>query len=282
MLLATAFLGAISNCTPSTTGSTQEPTTTETSLAKGPQRVLSLTLLGDEILYDLGPKARIKTIGVSMLTDDKRYHSTAGRWPSDVPRVHTRSEDVLTIRPDLVVVASFTATEIVAALRGAGTSVLRLGSMNGAADYRRNIRNVATALQLPAEGEALVDSFDARLKQVANKAQSKTPKPRVLSSFSGMVPGAHTSFNDVLNLCGAQNAATHEGFKRITAEKIILMDPDFIVVPEHTTNDPTILATRAARLGHVIPISTAILTSSGRGIADLAGTLCRALRAPQP
>ncbi len=48
-----------------------------------PQRIVSQTLLSDEILWDLGPQVRAHVIAVSKLADDPRYSSVVGRRSSD-------------------------------------------------------------------------------------------------------------------------------------------------------------------------------------------------------
>lgn len=253
-------------------------------LNRAPQRIVSVALLADEILYDLGPEVRQATVAVSHLNDDKRYHTSAGRWPKTVVRTATRSEDLLLLRPDMLFVASFTAQELISAVRGAGIQVLRLGDMNGFADYRANIRLVATAIHKAEAGQALIRQFDQELTgwRQDRKTSDGQPSLRVLSNFEGMVPGRRTSFDDALTLCGGRNAATHRGFTRMSAETMIVLDPDLIVVPHHRTADPVIALTRAAKAGRLVGIHPAILTSSGRGMVQLTKILCSALAGRGP
>ncbi len=249
--------------------------------APGPsRRVLSQTVLSDEILWALGPEARARVVGVSVMADDPRYSRIAGTWPDSVPRLAVTSEGLLARAPDLVVIASFTSPEIKALLAAQHVRLLELDSFTGFTDYRQHVRALASAVE--TTGEPLLTALDTRLAALA--ARRPAIAPTAVSWGDGYAATGATTFADIAAAAGLVNLPERKGLSGhvpVAMEQLVAWDPEIIVVscPAITPDDPAcahaeatfaagpgITATRAARNHGVIAIPARDLGSTGEGM----------------
>lgn len=249
--------------------------------ATGPaQRIASQTIPSDEILWALGEEVRPRVIAVSTLVDDARYSTIVGAWPPEVLRAPVTSEEILALQPDLAIVADFTAAETLALVEHAGVGLLRLSGFDGFDDHRRHVGEVAAATGAQAAGARLVQRFDARLE--ALRAAPGGPRPTILSLNEGNVAGAGTTFADICDAAGFDNAAARagiEGHQRVSLEQIVAWDPEVLVVPCGPDDAEAVVAqasaragmaaTRAVRSGAVVPVPSPLLYSAGAAMLDV-------------
>ena len=253
---------------------------------EGPaRRVLSLTVLSDEILWALGPETRARVVGLSVMADDPRYSRVAGLWPADVPRLAVTSEGLLARDPDLVVIASFTSPEIKALLTSQRVRLLEFDSFTGFADYRAHLRALATAVEAAPAGERAVAELDVRIAALAARrtAASRTAVTAI-SWGDGYAATGGTTFADIAAAVGLVNlpeSAGLSGHVPVAMEQLVAWDPEVIVIscPAAAPDDPAcaaaeaafaagpgLAATRAARQRGVIAIPARDLGSTGEGM----------------
>ena len=251
-------------------------------------RVVSQTVLSDEVLWELGAEVRAQVVAVSSMADDPRYSRVVDRWPPELPRAAGTSEALLALVPDLVILARFTAAETQALIRDAGLRTLVLERFDGFADYRTNLRAIASAVEGSAAGEQLVDAFDARLAEL----RIDDPQgPRVLSWNDGNVPAGGTSFDDEATAAGYRNLPAEQGRRghlQLGVEQLLAWDPDALVVPCGQDDGEAVIAELAARPGlrslravrdeRVIAVPSRDLYSAGAGMLDVV----ERLRAARP
>lgn len=248
-----------------------------------PQRIVSQTVVSDEILWELGQDVRRRVVGVSSMADDATYSGVVSMWPSKVPRVPGSSEALVAIRPDLVVLADFTAAETKALLEHAGIRTLMLVGFDGFDAFRRHVRQVAATVGAGDEGEALVARFDDAL--ATHRVLQPTDAPTVVSWIEGMVAGADTTFDDQASAAGLVNAAAQHGVhghRAVPLEQLTTWDPDMIVTACQGDCDaargrilelPGLSATRAARSGRVLAIESHLLFSTGLDMIEVVKSL---------
>jgi len=253
-----------------------------------PQRIVSQTVLSDEILWALGEPVRSRVVAVSIMADDERYSRVAGRWPPALPRVRGGSEQLLSIAPDLVIVADFTAAEARALLRKAGVRTLAISGFDGFDDYRRHVRELAEIVGASEAGERVIERFDRQLSEVrVDGAAERTPE--ILSWIDGMVAGARTTFDDAARAAGYDNVAAvhgHAGHVHLSVEQIVAWDPEYIVTTCGTipceqaeralASREGFSATRAAIDGHIVAIPSRHLLAVGEGMLEVVEILVAA------
>lgn len=258
------------------------------------RRVVSQTVLSDEVLWALGPAARARVVGVSALADDPRYSDVADAWPAELPRRALTTEGLLALAPDLAIVASFTAPEVRAVLVAHGVRMLELDGFSGLADYRAHVRRIAAAVDAAPAGEALLADLDAALAEL----RARRPKQRLaaISWADGFSAGAGTTFDDVADAAGLSNLTAEQGLQghaAVPLEQLVAWDPAVIVVscPARAADDPAcrdaeaaaaalpgVAATRAARTGRIVAVPARALASTGAGMITAASILQARLR----
>ena len=247
------------------------------------RRVISQTVLGDEILWDLGPDAHARVVGVSVMADDPRYSRAAGHWPATLPRLAATTEGLLAHAPDLAVIASYTAPETRALLAANGVRLLELGRNPGFDDYRHDLRSLAAAVEAGPIAEARIRQLDARLAALA--AHRPPVAPGVVSWGDGYAATGATSFADIARAAGLDNLPERAGLSGhvpVAIEQLLAWDPAYIVIacpaarPEDpacaaaerdfVASGPGLSATRAAREHGVIAVPARDLASTGEGM----------------
>ena len=83
----------------------------------------------------------------------------------------------------------------------------------------------------PAEQtDRLRDLGDPRLTDISEKMESVEPVWTVyFHSEDWRTPGRNTLINDVFELVKLENIATHDGYKEISPETVVALEPDIIV-----------------------------------------------------
>lgn len=253
------------------------------------RRVASQTIISDEVLWALGPATRARVVAVSTLADDPRYSGAAGVWPPAVPRRAMTSEGILSLSPDLAIIASFTAPEVRALLQDHGVRMLELSRFSGFDDYRAHVRTIAAAVDAAADGERLIAAFDRRIAGLAGPRPS-APLPAV-SWGDGHAAAAGTTFDDIARTAGLTNMAAEQGLIghiAVPLEQLVAWDPAVLVVscPAVAPDDPAcrtaeqdaaalpgVAATRAARDGRIVAVPARELSSTGEGMVTAAEIL---------
>src|SRR5690606_14391724 len=129
-------------------------------------RIVSQTVLSDEILWKLGPETQDHVVAVSKMADDPRYSSVANLWPSKVQRLSVAAESLLALSPDLIIIASFSSPEIRELLRRNGIQTIVLDQFTDFSDFRQHTRSIAHAVGADERAERLIAQFDARLANI--------------------------------------------------------------------------------------------------------------------
>lgn len=210
-------------------------------IPKKPRRIVSGTLGSDHILLALVPRDHF--LAVTYFTADPAYSFVlreARKFPPErlIAGVSGAAERLLTWRPDLVVVASFSDQAAVAHLRDAGIPVIVLQHFRSLDDVRQNIQLLGRAVGEEARSEQLLNAMDRRLKAVARRVVGM---PRVRAMTYALIGGravteaAGTSFEAIIHAAGGQNVAADEGglvgSVSISMERLLALDPDVILVP---------------------------------------------------
>ena len=215
---------------------------TGTAAAAPPTRIVSLNLCTDQILLDLVPRERIAALSwlaadrdVSPITDD-----IAG-----LQLVRGGAEEVLALRPDLVLANPYAAAPTVDLLKRLGTVTEVIPFAQDFDGIRLAVRRVAAAVGELARGEALVARFDAGLAAVTG-ATPKAPRPEALVyQVNGLVSGSGSLIDAALDAAGLANQAATRRLAsggRLALEQLVAVPPDLVVLAQAPRTYATVVS----------------------------------------
>jgi iron complex transport system substrate-binding protein len=197
-----------------------------------PQRIVSLNLCADQYLLALADPPQITAL--TRFARDPEM-SAAARQARAVPVTRGSAEDVLALRPDLILATPGRRRETLAQLRGRRIATLDVLPADDYAQVVRQVRAVAAAVGHPARGEALIARMDRRLAAVAPDAG----RGAVAAYYQrrGFLTGTGTLVDDLMRRVGLRNLAARLGkpvLARVGLEEMALARPDYLIVETAT------------------------------------------------
>jgi iron complex transport system substrate-binding protein len=242
--------------------------------------------MGDELLFLLVPPERVAC--VSTFADDAEVSNVAGRFPASVPRLVARTEPVIATRPDLIVAAPWNDRSFLAGLKALGVRSLTLDAAEDFDGIERTLLALGKAVGAEKQARARAAELRARLLGLERALSRAEPlkRPRVLSLSHLVVAGSGTTVDALIRRAGAVNAAAGiEGHRKLSAEQILTLDPDVLLLGQGLDTDaasvlrayPQLEATRAAKIGRVILLPPRLLTTVSPFLVEGAEQLARRL-----
>ena len=203
--------------------------------AKKYNHIVSLTLSGDEMLLGLVPENRIAGLS-GKINEDKEISNVVDK-AKKFPKIEGNEEVLMSLEPDLIIVADWLSKRITDIGAITGAKVYFYKTPNSYEEQKKLIRDLANLVEEKENGEKLIKNMDDRLKALQNKITKnyKGAKPRILMYTSfGTTSGKNTTFSDMVKLINGVNVVAEagiDGFKDISKEKVIELNPDIIIVP---------------------------------------------------
>jgi iron complex transport system substrate-binding protein len=207
--------------------------------AERPARVVSVHLCADQLVLRLADRDQIAAITYLARDPGQSYMADQARG---IPVTNGLAEQVIALKPDLVLAGAFSARTTVRILRRLGIRVLDLPEPTDFAQIRGLIRTVAGALGQAARGEALIAAMDRRLAAVP-RPDPAARKLAVNYQPSGYTNGPGTLEHAVLAAAGLRNLADQLGFGatgQITLETLIAAAPDVVLFNAVADDGPSL------------------------------------------
>ncbi len=202
-----------------------------------PSKVVSLSLASDEILIGLlgDSKQLDRLIGVSKYLDSGEYSNFLNytnqktiKKLRGVPRLGNRVEEVVRLKPDMVILASFNDPKYKRTLEKFKIPYMELKNFHTLDDIRENILTLAKLMNLGTSGARLVKKFD---KKIGPKRHYPGVLIKLLQySIYDSPPGPDSLSDAAMRHCGARNLVERSGWTKIKAESLARMKPDFVVL----------------------------------------------------
>jgi iron complex transport system substrate-binding protein len=204
-----------------------------------PSRIVSLNLCTDQLLLQLVEPARIASL--TYLAADPELSTQADR-ARDLPSVRATAEEVILLRTDLALAGEYGAPEAVSALRRWGIPVVQFAPATSWEAIREQLRRAAAAVQEVEKGEALLEWMDASLAALEARKPAAMLRAIIVQA-DGATYGSETLADAVLRAAGFRNVAAElgvVGYGTISLERILLADPDLVVVLDYHADVPTL------------------------------------------
>jgi len=195
-----------------------------------PGRVVSLNVCTDQLALLLGAPGQL--VSVSRLAHDPRSSAMAAAARA-IPANGASAEEVVLLRPDLVVAGSYTARATVEMLLRLGYRVERFEPARSLEDARENIRRMGALLGREAEAAEVLAAFDRRLAALADQPDRR-PVVAYYLPFNETA-GARSLTGEILAAAGMENLSEARGLPyggRLPLEALVLAHPDLILVSQ--------------------------------------------------
>jgi len=193
-------------------------------------RLVSMNVCTDQLVLTLADPEQI--LGLSRFSRDG-WQSKAGDL-SRYPVLSGGAEDVLLIKPDIVVASAFDKRATRELLKAKGLRLAELAVPRNLDEARQQIREAGDIIGHPDRAAAEIARLDAALARARQAVSSR--HFRVLPvSRRGWVAGSDSFVGSLLGETGLRSAAGDLGFNFggfASLEAIVKLRPDFIVVSQ--------------------------------------------------
>lgn len=207
-----------------------------------PQRIVSLNVCADQLLYTLVDKKQITAL--SHLSRDPKLSNIA-REAQSIPTTNGNAEAVIRLNPDLVIAGAFTTRATVNLLKKLGRNVLVLKLENSIKDMYDNLQAIGTATGTQARANELIASLKRRVETVQHMLKAQTPPKAMIYYVNSYTSGKGTLVDDVVTASGLSNVAADaglSGFATFPLERLIIEKPDVILLGHGKDDYRTIVA----------------------------------------
>jgi iron complex transport system substrate-binding protein len=194
-------------------------------------RIASINLCTDQLLVTLADPAQI--LGLSPYSRDRARSWDAAK-AAQFPKLSGEAEDVLVLRPDIVVAGRFTKRATRELLKEKGLRVVEFDAARSLDDVKKQIRQMGDLVRHPDRAAAEIQRLDTAIAH-AREVVSRKPYRVLALSRRGWVSGGDSLTSSLLATAGLSNAAADLGFKLggfASLEAIVSLRPDFLLVSD--------------------------------------------------
>lgn len=260
--------------------------------AELPQRWISAGGSVSEWIVELGGESRLVAVDTT-----SQHPASLEKMPKVGYQRQLSAEGILALRPDLLVGSEEMGPQpVLDQLRRASVRVEMLSSKPELPALENNLKQLGAWLGKPEQAQAEFAAFRDSLNSLSNRLTSnKGSAPRVLLLVGGagdrpLVAGSDTLGAWLLAQAGANNIATHKGYKPLSSEMLLGLDPAFIVIADRringpeaaqalVTQNPGLASSRAVREKHLLALDATLLVGGlGPRLPAAAETLAQTFR----
>lgn len=197
-----------------------------------PRRIVSLNLCADQLLVGLADRGQI--VALTEWARDPELSAIA-RQARDMPFTHRSAEEVMALRPDLVIGAPFQTRAVLAPLKAQGLTLLELPRGEGVAAIEASITTLAAAVGHPERGMRMI----ARMRHALAAVGPPPGRGRVAAYYQrqGYLTGTGTLVDEMFRRVGLVNLAGRLGrpaLSQLSLEEMALARPDFLILETGT------------------------------------------------
>src|SRR5215216_1313909 len=253
------------------------------------QRVISMAPSNTEILFAID--AGDQVVGRDALSDFPEAAKAVADIGSTFDALNT--EQIVSLKPDLVLAAEINTPEQVKQLEDLGLTVYYLKNPLTLEEMYGNLGIVAQLTGHEKEAATLTESLKARVAAVDQKIAPISSRPNVFYELDATDPakpytaGKGTFITQLIERAGGHNiAADLEGYPQMSLEQVVAADPTFIILgdarygvsPESIAQRPGWENLAAVKNGQVIPFNDDLVSRPGPRLVDALEELAKLLR----
>ncbi len=207
--------------------------------AAKPQRVVSLNPCIDSVLVRVADRGQVAAI--SHWSHDPAATSLPLALARRFPAQGGTAEEVIALKPDLVLISTFTPLATRAALERLKVRTVSVGLPATIAESLAQVRLIAGAVGQGARGNALVAGIEAEL---ARARRAGTPRPALMRMASGFVPGPGSLSEALMANAGLPSEAAGRGLTGagVIALEALALDPPAELITDRPQALPPLVA----------------------------------------
>lgn len=257
-----------------------------------PQRWVSAGGAFSEWVVALGGESKL--VGVDSTS---QYPRSLRALPGIGYQRALAAEGILTLKPDILLGSNeMGPPPVLEQLKAAGVRIEMLSAKPDLPSLQHTLTELGQLLGQPAHAQALMDGYRQRLRNHASgvaqaKQHATAPRVLMLLSHSGgnlQAAGKDTLAAWMIEQSGGQNLTTHNGYKPVSNEAMLALDPQVIIFAGGKLDgeaaraallaqNPVLAQTRAGREGRVMVIDPTLLVGGlGPRVPDALDTLSAA------
>ncbi len=253
-------------------------------LPENPQRVMATSAALDTVLLEFLPPSKIPAVqGDAKSPWSSLVWETARQVQGKLAR-SPGAEEIVAWNPDIVFMPDYISDDIASGVRAMGIPVVIVVTPKKVADVHRMVEQVGIALNDEETANRIRADFDRKVEESLRRTETiPTDERRTVLFISSMVGygGTGSLFADANRYSGMINAAEAAGIPDHTAfteERLLLMDPDVIFIPNYSNNfpglattmlnDPALAPVSAVRHKRVLPLRPAYLYNSSTTLPE--------------
>lgn len=226
MLVSLAALAIVGATAWAASSPLQRPPVTER-----PQRIVSLNLCADQLLLELADRNQIA--GLTRNANKPEMSAIAGRIQG-LRILGTSAEEILAIRPDLVLGMPARRSAAIAVLKDQHYRMIDLKSADTLDDIFASIRATAAAVGHPERGEAMIVQMQRELAAIPRVGRGKVA---AYYQRRGYLTGTGTLVDDLMTRLGFVNLAAKldkSPLSQMSIEEMVAARPDYLIVESAT------------------------------------------------
>ncbi|MBQ4836169.1 MULTISPECIES: heme/hemin ABC transporter substrate-binding protein [Pseudoalteromonas] len=166
---------------------------------------------------------------------------TSSTWPpkaAALPKVgyyrDLAAEGILSQKPTMILTLEGAGRpEVLTQIKSTGVPVHHYDKPDKVDDLYTLINQVAKELKKEHQAATLIKSLKSQLPEKPKPSNTKALFILSAGERGVMVAGKETVPEVLFNYTGIKNIATHNGFKPINRESMLVANPDFIIAPSH-------------------------------------------------
>ncbi len=240
-------------------------------------RIVSVDYCADQYVLKIADRENIAALS----PDADKIFSYMREESKGLPTVRPRAEDILLLKPDIVVRSYGGGPNAVAFFNRAGIKVVQIGYASDLAGVKQVILDAARDLGVAERGAAIVADMEARL---AALPQHDEKKSALYLTSKGAVAGTGTMVDEMMQLAGLENFQAQPGWGGVSLERLAYGKPDVIAASFFDTSDihsdiwtPARHPLAKRRLGEstVIELPAALTSCSGWPVVEAVERLAK-------
>ncbi|MEW6769003.1 MAG: ABC transporter substrate-binding protein [Pseudomonadota bacterium] len=197
-------------------------------------KVASINLCTDQLAMALADPQQILGLGPFARDASQSFDAEKAK---QFRRLSGEAEDVLALRPDIVLAGDYTKRETRALLKDKGLRVEEFSFARSADEVKSQIRRMGDLLRQPQRAADDIAKIDTAIAD-ARKAAAAKPYRVLPVSRRGWVTGGDSLANSLLAEARVKNAASELGLGFggfASLETIIALQPDLLLVSSNET-----------------------------------------------